>query len=275
MSDPQGNTRPRVTFPLLRRMKAEQRKIVSVTAYDYTFSRLLDEAGVDILLVGDSLSMVVQGHDTTLPVTLEEMIYHTKAVVRGSQRALVICDMPFGSFQQGVEHTLANAIRVMKESGAHGIKLEWCIHAPQVVKTLSEHGIPVVGHVGLTPQSVHRFGGYRVQGRGEDAASRILHQSQELSDAGADLIILEGIPAPLAHRITSTIATPTVGIGAGAGCDGQVLVLYDLLGLYSDFQPRFVKRYLEGASLVKDAVGNFIREVQSGDFPAAQHTFAE
>lgn len=275
MSDPHGSPPRRVTFPALRRMKADQQKIVTVTAYDYTFARILDRAGVDVLLVGDSLGMVVQGHETTLPVTLDEMIYHTRAVVRGSQRALVVCDLPFGSFQQGTAQTMDSAIRVMKESGAHGVKLEWCNHAPQAVRLLTEHGIPAVGHVGLTPQSVHRFGGYRVQGRGEAAAERILDQARALDEAGADLLILEAIPAPLARRVSEAVAVPTVGIGAGGDCDGQVLVLYDLLGLYGDFQPRFVKRYLEGATLVGEAIGNFASEVRQGIFPAPDHMFAE
>lgn len=264
-----------VTLPGLTAMKGAGRPIVAVTAYDYTFARLLDQAGVDLLLVGDSLGMVVQGHPTTLPVTLEEMIYHTAAVVRGRRRAVVVCDMPFGSFQGSPESTFANAARILKESGCHGVKLEGGGEpmAP-TIRYLTQRGIPVVAHVGLTPQSVHAFGGFKVQGRGE-AAGSLLAGAVAVAGAGAAALVLEGIPAPLATAITQRVAIPTIGIGAGAGCDGQVLVLYDLLGLGEGKPPRFVKSYLAGAESVRGAVAAYAREVREGLFPAPEHTYPE
>ncbi|MEO5378171.1 MAG: 3-methyl-2-oxobutanoate hydroxymethyltransferase [Magnetococcus sp. DMHC-6] len=262
-----------LTIPDFAVMKRERQKIVSVTAYDYTFAALLDQAGVDLLLVGDSLGMVIQGQENTLSVTLEEMIYHTRAVVRGAKRALVVCDLPFGSFQCGPEAAMRSAVRAMKESGCQAVKLEGGLHLVETIDFLVRRGIPVVGHVGLTPQSVHQFGGFKVRGRGAEGEG-IFQDARAVTEAGASMIILEGIPSDLAQRITLAVGIPTIGIGAGAGCDGQVLVLYDLLGLYDTIRPKFVKHYLEGGTLVGQAVGQFIREVRAGNFPGAEHEFA-
>ncbi len=263
----------RVTAPDLQRMKAEERRIVSVTAYDYTFARLLDEAQVDLLLVGDSLGMVVQGHDTTLPVTLEQMIYHTAAVVRGSERALVICDLPFGVCHGSGASVMDAAVRVLKESGCQGVKMEGGMHMAATIHFLTERHIPVLAHVGLTPQSVHAFGGFKVQGRGETAAAQVRQDALAIQEAGAFAVVLEGIPTPLAKAISQELTIPTIGIGAGSGCDGQVLVLYDLLGLYNGVTPRFVKQYLQGGVSVREAVGRFADEVRAGHFPGPEHEF--
>ncbi|MEO5364007.1 MAG: 3-methyl-2-oxobutanoate hydroxymethyltransferase [Magnetococcus sp. DMHC-8] len=262
-----------VTVPGLRRMKQEGVRIVSVTAYDFSFARLLDRAGVDLLLVGDSLGMVVQGHSTTLPVTLEQMIYHTAAVVRGASRALVVCDLPFGVCHGGGVATMDAAVRVLKETGCQGVKLEGGVHMAETIRFLCDHQVPVLGHVGLTPQSVHRLGGFKVQGRGDDA-ERIMADAEAVAGAGAFAVVLEGIPASLARRITERLAIPTIGIGAGGQCDGQVLVLYDLLGVYDEFVPRFVKRYLPDQT-VHQAAGCFVEEVRSGRFPGEEHSFAD
>ena len=262
-----------VTVPELQRMRQDGRRIVSVTAYDFTFARLLDEAGVDLLLVGDSLGMVIQGHDTTLPVTLEQMIYHASAVVRGARRAMVVCDMPFGVCHGGGVTVMDAAVRVLKESGCQAVKVEGGCYMADTIRFLCEHQVPVLGHVGLTPQSVHVLGGFKVQGRGSDA-ERIMADALAVAEAGAFALVLEGIPAPLAQRITQRLSVPTIGIGAGGGCDGQVLVLQDLLGVYSEVVPRFAKRYLpEGA--VSQAISRFAEEVRTGRFPEAEHSFSE
>ncbi|MEG3641161.1 3-methyl-2-oxobutanoate hydroxymethyltransferase [Magnetococcus sp. PR-3] len=263
----------RVRVPDLVRMKQQGQPIVALTAYDYTFARLVDGADVDLILVGDSLGMVVQGHETTLPVTLEEMIYHTRAVVRGSDRALVVLDMPFGSTQNGPERTFEHAARAMKESGAAAIKLEGGQAMAETIAYLTERAIPVIGHLGLTPQSVHAFGGFKIQGRNEEAADRIVNDALALQQAGAGAIILEGIPTPLANRVSEQLAIPTIGIGAGNGCDGQVLVLYDMLGLYGDVSPKFVKRYVDGVQLLGDAIESYAQEVRTRQFPSAEHSF--
>lgn len=261
-----------VTIPGLQRMKREGRKIVAITAYDYAFARLFAQAGADILLVGDSLGMVVQGRESTLGVTVDEMIYHTRAVCRGAVDALVVCDLPFGSFQESREQAMACSARVMKESGCQAVKLEGGETMAETIAFLTQRGVPVVAHVGLTPQSVHQFGGYKVQGRGE-AAARVMADALAVAQAGAGLLILEGIPATLAETVTNRIEIPTIGIGAGAACDGQVLVSYDLLGLFEELQPRFVKRYLEGGTLVREAVARFSAEVREGVFPGPEHSF--
>ncbi|MBF0588045.1 MAG: 3-methyl-2-oxobutanoate hydroxymethyltransferase [Magnetococcales bacterium] len=263
-----------VTIPDLLAMKREGRKIVSVTAYDYTFSRLLDRAGVDLLLVGDSLGMVIQGHKTTLSVTLDEMIYHVRAVKRGAQRALVVGDLPFGSFHGGLEQTVQSAVRMFKEGGCHAVKLEGGGPMLESIRHMSERGMPVMGHVGLTPQSVHAFGGFRVQGRGA-AAERVMNDALAVAEAGAFCLVLEGIPHTLARRITEAVSIPTIGIGAGPECDGQVLVLYDLLGLYDGVAPRFVKRYMSGAERVDGALKGYLQEVREGRFPAPEHCFED
>ena len=262
----------RVTIPDLRKMKQQGQRIVVLTAYDYTFSRLLDQNDIDLLLVGDSLGMVIQGQENTLPVTLDEMIYHCRAVARGSQRALIVADLPFGTFQAGAVQALSSAIRLMKEGGAHAVKLEGGIPMAETVRFLVERGIPVVGHIGLTPQSVHALGGFRLQGREPKQRERLLADASALEESGIAALVLEGMPASLAKEISHNLSVPTIGIGAGPDCDGQVLVLYDLLGLNADFKPRFVKQYLDGAKAVSAAVDTFIREVRDGTFPAAEQT---
>ncbi|MBF0294180.1 MAG: 3-methyl-2-oxobutanoate hydroxymethyltransferase [Magnetococcales bacterium] len=263
----------RVTLPELGRMKRANQRIVSVTAYDYSMARLFDQAGVDILLVGDSLGMVIQGRENTLPVTLDEMIYHATAVTRGAQRALVACDLPFGACHGPGERVMDAAVRVLKESGCQAVKLEGGVRMAETIRYLAGHHLPVMAHVGLTPQSVHVFGGFKVQGRGEEQAARVLEDAEAVAEAGAFAVILEGIPATLAREITARLPIPTIGIGAGAGCDGQVLVSYDLLGLFEGIQPRFVKRYLEGGEVIRAAVGGFVREVREGTFPGPEHGF--
>ncbi len=263
----------RVTIHTLRAQKAAGDKITMLTAYDATFARLLDLAGTDILLVGDSLGMVIQGHATTLPVTVDEMIYHCRAVVRGTQRAQVVGDMPFMSYQESVEQGLHNAGRMMKDGGCHAVKLEGgAQHAPLVAR-LTAAGIPVMGHLGLTPQSIHQFGGFKVQGKEPDAIERLSADARALEAAGAYSLVLEGIPAEVASAVTAAVTIPTIGIGAGAGCDGQVLVCYDLLGLDERFQPKFVRRFAELAAVVRDAAGRYIAEVKAGSFPSAAESF--
>ncbi|MBF0460284.1 MAG: 3-methyl-2-oxobutanoate hydroxymethyltransferase [Magnetococcales bacterium] len=253
-------------------MKREHVRIVSVTAYDFSFARLLDKAGVDLLLVGDSLGMVIQGHSTTLPVTLEHMIYHTTAVVRGASRAMVVCDLPFGVCHGGGVAVMDVAARVLKETGCQAVKLEGGVHMQETIRFLCEHQVPVLGHVGLTPQSIHTFGGFKVQGRGADA-ERVMADACAVAEAGAFAVVLEGIPAALAQRITERLTIPTIGIGAGRQCDGQVLVMHDLLGLYDAVVPRFVKRYLP-ENTVHQAVGRFVDEVRTGLFPGDEHSFS-
>jgi 3-methyl-2-oxobutanoate hydroxymethyltransferase len=267
----------RVTVPELRRMKARGERIAMITAYDATFARMLDEGGADVLLVGDSLGMVVQGLDTTLPVTVDEMIYHCRAVARGVRasggRALVVGDMPFMSYQVGPEDALRNAGRFLAEGGAHAVKLEGGEAVAGTIARLVAVGIPVMAHVGLTPQSVHAMGGFKVQGRGEDAAERVMRDARAVAEAGAFAVVLEGIPSQLAERITAELEVPTIGIGAGAACDGQVLVSYDLLGLTPDLRPKFVKRYAEMFETGVAATKAYVDEVRSGAFPGPEHAF--
>jgi 3-methyl-2-oxobutanoate hydroxymethyltransferase len=249
-------------------------KIVVVTAYDATFARLFDAAGVDILLIGDSLGMVVQGLDNTLPVTLDEMIYHARAVARARPRAHLVVDLPFMTYQVSVESAVAAAGRVLKESGCEAVKLEGgAAVAPQIAACVAA-GIPVMGHLGLTPQSVHVFGGFHVQGRSDADQERLVNDAQALERAGAYSIVLEGIPTELAARITQTVSIPTIGIFAGPNCDGQVLVCYDMLGLQPELRLRFVKRYAELGLQAIDATREFVKDVQSGRFPDASHSVA-
>jgi len=260
-----------VTIRDLRAWKAEGKRFAMLTAYDFPTARILDEAGVPVLLVGDSVANNVLGYETTLPVTMEEMLHHTRAVVRGARNPLVVGDLPFLSYQVSVEEGIRNAGRFLKEGGAHAVKLE----GPQVELThrLVELGIPVMAHVGLTPQSVHGLGGYRVQGRGEDAA-RVLDQAQALEKAGAFAIVLEAMPAELGAEITRTLRIPTIGIGAGPGTDGQVLVIHDLLGL-SDPIPRFAKAYADVRRQIEQAARSFVRDVEAGTFPDPQHSYGD
>jgi 3-methyl-2-oxobutanoate hydroxymethyltransferase len=254
-------------------MKATGKKIVVVTAYDALFGRLVDEAGVDCVLVGDSVNQVLCGEPTTLSATLEQMIYHARAVRRGVRRALLVVDLPFLSYQVSREEAIRNAGRVMKETGASAVKLEGGAGMADTVRALVEIGIPVMGHLGLTPQSVHAIGGYRVQGREEAAARRLSSDAEALENAGAFAIVLELVPAALADAITSARVIPTIGIGAGPQCDGQVLVLPDLLGLNDAFAPKFLKRYASLADDVRGAVGRFGDEVRRGVYPGAEHSF--
>ncbi|MEP6860555.1 MAG: 3-methyl-2-oxobutanoate hydroxymethyltransferase [Deltaproteobacteria bacterium] len=264
----------RVTIHTLRQMKEKGEKIAVLTAYDATFARLFDEAGADVLLVGDSLGMVIQGHDTTLPVTLEEMAYHCRAVVRGVKRAHVVGDMPFMSYQASIEQGLIAAGRLIKEGGCHSVKLEGgAQHAPLVEKLVSA-GIPVMGHIGLTPQSFHQLGGFKVQGRDTGGRERLLADALALEAAGAYAIVLEAIPAVIASEITAALTIPTIGIGAGVDCDGQVLVSYDMLGMDESFKPRFVRRFATLGTEIKNAVGQYVTEVRGGTFPSDAEAFA-
>lgn len=267
----------KVTVPAVLAAKGE-RKLAMVTAYDYTFARLADRGGADLLLVGDSLAMVVQGGENTLGVTMDEMVYHTRMVSRGRRRALVVADMPFLSYQVSVEAAVANAGRLLKEGGAEAVKLEGGVHVAEAVRRLADIDIPVMGHVGLTPQSVHRMGGHKVQGRrGGRAAGgreRLLEDALALEEAGAFAIVLEGMPADLGAEITAALSIPTIGIGAGSGCDGQVLVMHDLLGLEERIAPKFVKRYAELGAAATGAFAGYVAEVRSGAFPTAAHSFS-
>ena len=244
-----------------------------VTAYDFTMARLLDEGGADILLVGDSLGMVVQGHKTTLPVTVEEICYHGRAVVRGTTRAHVVGDMPFMSFQVSPASALENAGKLMKEGGFESVKLEGGGDVAEHVQRIVAAGIPVMGHVGLLPQSVHAMGGFKVQGKKETDAERVLRDARALEEAGAYAIVLEAIPPDLAAEITASLSVPTIGIGAGPGCDGQVLVCYDLLGMYRELSPKFAKRFAELGNAIVDATKEYVREVNAGTFPGPEHSF--
>ncbi len=264
---------PRKTVPDLQRMKAENHKIAMITAYDYTMARLVDMAGVDMVLVGDSLGMVVQGAEDTLSVTLEDMIYHSRCVSRGLTKAHLTVDLPFMSFQISPAQALENAGRIIKEGHAQSVKLEGGERSAAAIRAIVQAGIPVVGHVGLTPQSLHALGGYRLQGRGAEAAKRLIQDSLAVEEAGAFCLVLEMVPADLASRITEELAIPTIGIGAGVGCDGQVLVCNDLLGLDSSFKPRFVKRFAELEAPVADAVKAYIQDVREGTFPGVEHSF--
>lgn len=255
-------------------MKEQGQRIVALTAYDYLFAKILEEAGVDVILIGDSLGQVVLGYESTIPVTLDEMIHHASAVRRGAPDTFLVLDMPFLTYQVSSEEALRNAGRAMKESGVEAVKVEGG-HAEtcRTVNRLVNAGIPVMGHLGLTPQSVHALGGYRVQGRGKDAADRILIEAVALQEAGCFAVVLELIPADLAREVTGALTIPTIGIGAGPDCDGQVLVLYDALGLNPGFQPRFLKRFAELAESARTGVDAYIREVRDGHFPDSEHSF--
>ncbi len=262
----------RTTLTSLQALRDKGEKIAVLTCYDASFAALLEVGGVDVLLVGDSLGMVLQGHETTLPVTLDEMVYHTACVARGSKQAFIITDMPFGTFQVSPEKTFENAARLMA-AGAQMIKLEGGAAMAETISFLTGRGIPVCAHIGLTPQSVHQIGGYRVQGKNEADAQRLLQDAVIVEQAGAGLVVLEAMPALLAAEITANISIPTIGIGAGAACSGQVLVLHDMLDIYPGKKARFVKNYMQGAQSIADAVKRFVIEVKSGAFPGAEHSF--
>ena len=260
-----------VTLTTLREMKQRGEKVACLTAYDASFAAVLDGAGVDLIMVGDSLGMVVQGHDSTLPVMLADMIYHTRCVRRGSQRAFIVTDLPFMSYASSAQ-ALGNAARLMQEGGAHMVKLEGGAWLADTVHELTQRGIPVCAHLGLLPQSVHQLGGYRVQGRDDSSARTLLSDARALEQAGAGLLVLECVPAALAQQITQALKLPVIGIGAGAHCDGQVLVLHDVLGL-TPKPPKFSQNFLHGAADIHDAVHTYIRAVKAGKFPASEHSF--
>lgn len=253
--------------------KAEKKKITMLTAYDYPFARIVDEAGIDAILVGDSLGMVIQGLENTLPVTMDEMIYHTKIVSRAVKNAMVIGDMPFMSYQASVEDAVRNAGRFLKEAGAAAVKLEGGAEVTDKIREMTRSDIPVMAHIGLTPQSIHRMGGYKVQGKTDDAAKRLREEAHQAEDAGAFALLLEAIPADLAGKITEDLSIPTIGIGAGPQCDGQVLVLYDVIGLFERFVPKFVKRYANLKEEVTKAVNEYREEVLQGTFPSDKESF--
>jgi 3-methyl-2-oxobutanoate hydroxymethyltransferase len=267
-----AETRP-LTVSDLVAMKAAKRRIVMLTCYDAVFARLLEQAGVDVLLVGDSLNQVIAGHETTLSTTLDQMIYHAGAVRRASHRALVFVDLPFLTYQITVPEAIRNAGRVLQESGAHGVKLEGGSHMAETVAALVQRGIPVIGHLGLTPQAVHALGGYRVQGRDAAAADRLVKDAKALEAAGACSIVLELIPAALSARVSQALTIPTIGIGAGSQCDGQVLVLHDMLGLNEQFTPKFLKHFAQLGDAVREAVRTYADEVRAGKYPGKEHSF--
>jgi 3-methyl-2-oxobutanoate hydroxymethyltransferase len=257
----------------IRDMKRRGEKIVMMTAYDYPSAKLVEQGGADVILVGDTLGMVVLGYDSTVPVTMDDMIHHTKAVVRGTERAMVVGDMPFGSYQTGWQDAMVNAARFMKETGCGAVKLEGGVRSAETVKRLVEAGIPVMGHIGLTPQSVNQLGGFKLQGKTPAAAVQLMHDAQALEQAGAFAIVLETIPAPLAQLLTEQLSVPTIGIGAGLHCDGQVQVFHDLLGLFDAFVPKHAGRYADVGATVRDAVASYAADVRAGRFPTAKQSF--
>ena len=257
----------KVTTNTLQRLKLNGEKISMITAYDFSFAKLFDAAGIDVILVGDSASNVMAGHESTLPITLDQMIYHAASVIRGTERALVVVDLPFGSYQSNSDVALASAIRIMKETGAHAIKLEGGEEVVDSIKRIVSAGIPVMGHLGLTPQSIHKFGTYVVRAKEEAEASKLRHDAAFLQEAGCFAVVLEKIPAALAKEVTESLVMPTIGIGAGMHCDGQVLVMHDLLGINTEFKPRFLRTYLNMAEQVTGAVKQYISDVKNNEFP--------
>ena len=258
----------------IQKMKADGEKIAVLTCYDYPTARIVDSCGIDVILVGDSAGVVVAGYENTLPVTVEEMIYHTRAVVRAEPRALVVADMPFLSYQIDLPSARLNAGRLVKDGGAAAVKLEGGEHCAAVIRAIVDMDIPVMGHIGLTPQSIHRMGGYRVQGKKSEQAEQILRDALAVEAAGAFALVLEGIPLGLARRITAELIIPTIGIGAGPHCDGQVLVIHDILGLCEKYSPKFVKKYADVKQVMTEAVGSYIAEVKGGAFPDEGHSFS-
>lgn len=257
----------KITTHTLQKMKEAGEKISMITAYDFSFAKIFDEAGIDIILVGDSASNVMAGHETTLPITLDQMIYHASSVVRGSSRSLVIVDLPFGSYQGNSKEALNSTIRIMKETGAHAVKLEGGVEVLDSVKRIVGAGVPVMGHLGLTPQSIYKFGTYIVRAKEEEEAEKLKSDALLLQEAGCFGIVLEKIPATLAQAVSESIGIPTIGIGAGNGCDGQVLVMHDMLGINTEFKPRFLRTYLNLSEQVTQAVQHYIQDVKSKDFP--------
>ena len=256
-----------VTTSHLKKMKEQSEKISMITSYDYSMAKIVDAAGIDVILVGDSAANVMAGHQTTLPITLDQMIYHASSVVRGVERALVVCDMPFGTYQGDPQTALNSAVRIMKESGADAVKLEGGEEILDSVKRILTAGIPVMAHLGLTPQSIHKFGGYGLRAKEEAEAEKLIHDAKLLEEAGCFAVVLEKIPAALAKRVTESLTVPTIGIGAGAGTDGQVLVVHDMLGINKGFSPKFLRRYADLHTIMTEAVEHYVEDVKSGDFP--------
>jgi len=263
----------RVTIKVLEQMKSKGEKISMLTAYDYSFAKIIDEAGVDIILVGDSASNVMAGHETTLPITLDQMIYHASSVIRAVKRALVVVDLPFGTYQSDSQEALKSAIRIMKESGAHAVKLEGGHLAKESIERIIQAGIPVMGHLGLTPQSIYKFGTYTVRAKEDEEAKTLISDSKMLERVGCFSIVLEKIPNKLAKKVTSSLKLPIIGIGAGSHVDGQVLVSHDMLGMNKDFSPRFLRRYLDLDSLVSNAVKKFSKDIKDGNFPNKEEQY--
>jgi len=264
----------RITINQVKEMKEKGEKITMLTAYDYSTAKIVDEVGIPLILVGDSLGMVILGYETTIPVTMEDMLHHTRAVVRGTEQAMIVGDMPFMTYHVSVEDALRNAARFIQEAGAQAVKLEGGVTVAEKVKRVVECGIPVMGHIGLTPQSVHQLGGHRVQGRSPEAALRILEDAQALEEAGVFAMVLESVPAPLAALITEKAGVPTIGIASGVGCDGQVQIINDILGSFTDFIPRHAKQYAQLADTIRDAVSRYYDEVKAGTFPTKKHSFS-
>lgn len=263
----------KVTTHRLMEMKQKGEKISMLTSYDFTMAGIVDKAGVDAILIGDSASNVMAGNQTTLPITVDQMIYHAKGVVRAVNRALVVCDMPFGSYQVNAAEGVSNAIRMMKESGCDALKLEGGLEIIDTVKRILDAGIPVMGHLGLTPQSINKFGTYAVRAKEEAEAEKLVSDAKLLAETGCFAVVLEKVPAQLATRVTSEISVPTIGIGAGNGCDGQVLVVADMLGMTQGFSPRFLRRYANLNEVITDAVGHYVNDVKSGDFPNESESY--
>ena len=263
----------RVTVKVLEQMKNEGEKISMLTAYDFSFAKIIDEAGIDVILVGDSASNVMAGHETTLPITLDQMIYHASSVVRAVKRALVVVDLPFGTYQADSKEALKSAIRIMKESGAHAVKLEGGHLAKESIERIIQAGIPVMGHLGLTPQSIYKFGTYTVRAKDDDEANTLIDDSKMLQKIGCFSIVLEKIPNVLAKKVASNLKLPIIGIGAGSDVDGQVLVSHDMLGMNKDFSPRFLRRYLDLDSLVSEAVKKYSSDIKSGSFPNKEEQY--
>ena len=263
----------RITTNTLQEMKANSEKIAMLTAYDYSLARLVDGSGIDVILVGDSASNVMAGHETTVPITLDQMIYHAQSVVRAVQRALVVVDMPFGTYQSDSNNALKSAVRIMKETGGHAVKLEGGSEVLPAVRKIIDAGIPVMGHLGLTPQSIYKFGTYSVRAKQEEEAERLMQDAIDLQEAGCFSIVFEKIPAELAARVSSSLRIPTIGIGAGVDCDGQVLVLHDMLGITQEFSPRFLRRYADLENTIEAAITGYISDVRAKSFPSDDESY--
>ena len=263
----------RITTNTLQEMKANNEKIAMLTAYDYSLARLVDSSGIDVILVGDSASNVMAGHETTVPITLDQMIYHAQSVVRAVQRALVVVDMPFGTYQSDSNNALKSAIRIMKETGGHAVKLEGGREVLPAVRKIIEAGIPVMGHLGLTPQSIYKFGTYSVRAKQDEEAARLMEDAMDLQEAGCFSIVFEKIPAKLAAKVSSSLTIPTIGIGAGVDCDGQVLVLHDMLGITQEFSPRFLRRYADLENTIDAAITSYISDVRAKSFPSDEESY--